>query len=387
MRIGVDAGGTFTDFAVLDDQGRIRTFKLRSNPASPEKVILKGLRQSVKTGTRARTDVVHGSTVATNALLERKGARTAFLTTRGFEDLLEIARQNRSELYNLTPAPRKLLVPRKLCFGIQERAHYDGSIAQTPSETEIKRLAARLKRARVQSVAICFLHAYRNPANEKRVVRGLRNSGLYLSASHEISPEFREYERASTTAVNAYVGPLMESYLKQLAAARQFHISILQSSGGFLSAPDAARHAVRTVLSGPAGGVVGAVETARRSGFTHVLGFDMGGTSSDVSLSEGAPRETTMANIDGLPLRIPMLDIHTVGAGGGSIARVDAGGLLRVGPESSGADPGRPVTAREKRRRSRTRMSYWGGSRRFWGAVCRSMPNGHTGLSKRSRRS
>ncbi len=338
MRIGVDAGGTFTDFVVLHDNGRLETFKLRSDPRSPAKVILAGLERAA--AKQPKVGVVHGSTVATNALLERKGARTAFVTTAGFEDLLEIGRQNRPELYNLTPAPRRPLIPRDLCFGVQERIYHDGTVARRPSAAELKRLAARLKRAGARSIAICFLHAYRNAANERAVLAALRKNGAYVCASHDVSPEFREYERSSTTAVNAYVGPLMEAYLAELERARRFQIAIMQSNGGFLSAREARRQAVRTVLSGPAGGVVGAIETARRGGFRKILGFDMGGTSTDVSLADGAARETTEAYVDGLPIRVPMLDIHTVGAGGGSIARVDAGGLLRVGPESAGADPG-----------------------------------------------
>ena len=338
MRIGVDTGGTFTDFIVLHDDGRIQTFKLRSNPRAPAQVILDGLGRA--TAGKGKAEVVHGSTVATNALLERKGARTAFVTTAGFEDLLEIGRQNRAELYNLTPAPKRVLAERSLCFGVRERAYHDGTIALRPSATGLKRLADKLRRARVRSVAICFLHAYQNPANERAAADALRREGVYLCCSHEVSPEFREYERSSTTFVNAYVGPLMEAYLSELARARGYRVTIMQSNGGFLSARDAARHPVRTVLSGPAGGVVGALEAAGRSGFRRVLGFDMGGTSTDVSLADGAPRETTEAMVDGLPIRVPMLDIHTVGAGGGSIARVDAGGLLRVGPESAGAEPG-----------------------------------------------
>ena len=342
MRIGVDAGGTFTDFVVLDDDGRpLESFKLRSNKANPAKVILEGLARAA--GTR-KADVVHGSTVATNALLERKGARTAFVTTAGFEDLLEIGRQNRAELYNLTPAPRRLLADRDLCFGVRERSYFDGTVALRPSAAELQRLAAKLRRARVKAVAICFLHSYRNAANERGVAavlsRALQRDGVYICSSHEISPEFREYERSSTTFVNAYVGPLIETYLGELARARGFRIAIMQSNGGFLSVRNAARHAVRTVLSGPAGGVVGALETARLSGYSRVLGFDMGGTSTDVSVADGAPRETTESIVDSFPIRVPMLDIHTVGAGGGSIARVDAGGLLRVGPQSAGADPG-----------------------------------------------
>ena len=337
MRIGVDAGGTFTDFVVLHDDGRLETFKLRSNPHSPASVILAGLRQAAG-GQHA--EVVHGSTVATNALLERKGVPTAFVTTAGFEDILEIGRQNRPELYNLTPEPRPLFIRRDMCFGIGERAYHDGTIATRPSEQELRRLAKRIRRSGAKAISICFLHAYRNPANERAVAKALAALELYLCASHEISPEFREYERASTTTVNAYVGPLMDAYLGQLETSRQFRIAIMQSNGGFLSARDARRQAVRTVLSGPAGGVIGSQGVARAGGFRKLLGFDMGGTSTDVSLIDHTPRETTESIIDGLPIRVPMLDIHTVGAGGGSIARVDAGGLLRVGPASAGADPG-----------------------------------------------
>ncbi|HLJ15461.1 MAG TPA: hydantoinase/oxoprolinase family protein [Bryobacteraceae bacterium] len=337
MRIGVDAGGTFTDFVVLYADGRVDSFKLRSNPRAAAQVILEGIAQAAG---NSRAEIVHGSTVATNALLERKGARTAFVTTAGFEDIVQIGRQNRPELYNLTPTPPRRLIDRALCFGVTERMLFDGSIQQRPQPTELRRLAARLKRARVQSVAICLLHSYQNSANEQAVADALRDCAAYVCASHEVSPEFREYERASTTLLNAYVGPLMDAYLAELERDSRYPLWILQSNGGFLAASEARRHAVRTVLSGPAGGVIGALETARLSGFTRILGFDMGGTSTDVSLADGVPRETTEASIDGFPVRVPMLDIHTVGAGGGSIARVDEGGLLRVGPESAGADPG-----------------------------------------------
>lgn len=336
MRIGIDAGGTFTDFIVLRDDGSIATFKLRSNPRSPARVILAGLAQA--TNGRA-AEVVHGSTAATNALLERKGGRTALITTAGFEDVLHIGRQNRAELYNLTPKIRAPIIPRTMCFGVNERAYFDGTLAQSPTAAELARLKSRLRRAKVDSIAICFLHAYRNPENEKLVAAALDGLG-YLCTSHDVCPEFREYERSSTTLINAYVGPLMDKYLAELEAARSHRISIMQSNGGFMSTQEARRHAVRTVLSGPAGGVVGALEIAKLSGFSRILGFDMGGTSTDVSLCDGAPRETLEASIDGMPVRIPMLDIHTVGAGGGSISRVDEGGLLRVGPESAGADPG-----------------------------------------------
>jgi N-methylhydantoinase A/oxoprolinase/acetone carboxylase beta subunit len=336
MRIGIDAGGTFTDFIICRDDGAIETFKLRSNPRSPASVIVAGLK---KAAAGQRAEVIHGSTVATNALLERKGARTALITTAGFEDVIHIGRQNRAELYNLTPQLRTPIIPRSMCFGVRERAYFDGTIAQSPSAAEIARLKIRLRRAKIQSIAICFLHAYRNPANEKLVAAALEGLG-YLCTSHDVCPEFREYERSSTTLINAYVGPLMDKYLAELERASPHRISIMQSNGGFMSTKEARRHAVRTVLSGPAGGVVGALEVAKLSGFSRILGFDMGGTSTDVSLCDGQPRETLEASIDGLPVRVPMLDIHTVGAGGGSIARVDEGGLLRVGPQSAGADPG-----------------------------------------------
>src|SRR5262249_34716652 len=285
-----------------------------------------GIRRATAAG---RAEVVHGSTVATNALLEGKGARTAFVTTDGFSDLVFIGRQNRPHLYNLTPPLRRHLLPASLCFGVKERTC-------APSQLELQRLKRKLAAQQVKSVAICFLHSYRNPANEQAAADALRD-GFYLSVSHEVVPEYREYERASTTLINAYVGPLMDAYLSELEA---YDIAIMQSNGGHITAREARRHAVRTILSGPAGGVVGATAVARTSGFERVLGFDMGGTSTDVSLADGRPRLTTEASIDGLPIRVPVLDIHTVGAGGGSLARVDEGGLLRVGPESAGADPG-----------------------------------------------
>lgn len=336
MRIGIDAGGTFTDFAVWR-QGRLETFKLRSDPQNPARVILEGIRRAV--GRYGKAEIIHGSTVATNALLERKGAVTAFVTTAGFEDLLLIGRQNRAALYDLAPLPRRHLIPARLCFGVAERTWASGEIARRPSVRALEKLKRRLRAEAVESVAICLLHSYCNPENERMVAQALAGAG-YISASCEVSPEFREYERAATTAVNAYVGPLMERYLARLENGSPFPIWVLQSNGGLLSSGEARRHAVRTVLSGPAGGVVGVFHAARRSGFTRVIGLDMGGTSTDVSLCDVKPHETVESSVDGIPIRVPMLDIHTVGAGGGSIARVDAGGLLRVGPESAGADPG-----------------------------------------------
>jgi len=336
VRIGIDTGGTFTDFVVLCDDGSIESFKLRSNPKSPAQVILDGLR---RIGAPARAEIVHGSTVATNALLERKGSRTALVTTEGFTDLVRIGRQNRAQLYNLTPPLKRHLTPPSLCFGVSERTYFDGSIGKRPTRRELAELKTRLRRAGVQSVAICFLHSYENSENEQAAARALAGDH-YLCCSYEVSPEFREYERASTTLINAYVGPLMDAYLSDLDRATRHRLSILQSNGGYITAGEARRHAVRTILSGPAGGVVGAGAAAGWSGFERALTFDMGGTSTAVSLWEGQLRLAMDASVDGMPVRVPMLDIHTVGAGGGSIARVDEGGLLRVGPESAGADPG-----------------------------------------------
>ena len=336
MRIGVDTGGTFTDFVILREDGSLESFKLRSNPAAPHEVILEGLRRA---GAPAGAELIHGSTVATNAFLERKGARTALITTAGFEDLLEIGRQNRAQLYNLTPGPKALLIPRRLCFGVHERILPDGSVERSPSREELRELKRKLERAGAESAAICCLHAYRNAVHERRIARAL-GRGLFLSVSSEVSPEFREYERASTTALNAYVGPLMSRYLEALERRAGMRLWVMQSNGGLLTAAEAGRQAVRTILSGPAGGVRGAAGAARASGFARIIGFDMGGTSTDVSLCDGEPRETLEAVLGGFPIRVPLLEIHTVGAGGGSIARVDAGGLLRLGPESAGADPG-----------------------------------------------
>ena len=335
MRIGIDAGGTFTDFVVLQDDGRITTFKIRSNPQSPAEVILEGIRRAGDPD-----EVVHGSTVATNALLERKGARTALVTTKGFEDLLVIGRQNRPELYNLTPRVPVPLVAPDDCLGVDERLAYDGSVLCALSETECRRIVRELKRRKVQAVAISLLHAYENASHEKMLADALKSSGLYVSVSHQVSPEFREYERTSTTVINSYVGPLMHSYLAEVERGCPHKLFVMQSNGGLLTAGEASRHAVRTVLSGPAGGIAGASHLAALAGFARSITFDMGGTSTDVSLAERPFRLSSDTLLDGLPVRVPMLAIHTVGAGGGSIARADEGGRLLVGPESAGARPG-----------------------------------------------
>ena len=332
MRIGVDTGGTFTDFVIWDG-GRYYTRKVRSTPHDPAQAILEGL------GNLNAQEVVHGSTVATNALLERKGARTAFLTTEGFEDLLIIGRQNREKLYDLLAPAKRQLVPPELTLGLPERILYDGSVERDLDQAAVEGLTEKLSGLGVESVAVCLLHSYANPVHEKLVAQALQ--GFYVSLSHEILPEYREYERASTTVVNACVTPLMTRYLarlsEKLGATR---LRVFQSNAGSISSSAAGRGAIQTVLSGPAGGVVGAAAAAKQAGFERVISFDMGGTSTDVSLYDGKFSFTTESSLGDFPIRIPMLDIHSVGAGGGSITYLDRAGALRVGPQSAGADPG-----------------------------------------------
>ncbi len=339
MRIGVDIGGTFTDFVLFDEAtGDIRTFKVLSTPDNPARAVLEGL---ARVAEHPKSAIVHGSTVATNALLERKGARTAFVTTRGFRDLLTIARQTRTDIYDFFCDRPEPLVPPDLCFEVAERVTHEGVALAVPAPSEIDELAAALRDAQTESVALCFLFSFLRPEHEATVAQRLREAGFLVSASSEILPELREYERASTTAVNAYVAPILNRYLRHLEDAlngRDFRV--MQSNGGSIRSDEARTQAVRTILSGPAGGTVGAVHVGKAAGYDRVVGFDMGGTSTDVSLSLGEPQVTTESEIGGLPIRIPVIDIHTVGSGGGSIAYVDEGGALRVGPESAGSDPG-----------------------------------------------
>jgi N-methylhydantoinase A/oxoprolinase/acetone carboxylase beta subunit len=338
MRVGIDTGGTFTDFVFLSDSG-MRVDKVLSTPRDPGRAILRGLGRAGVLEEAA--DIIHGSTVATNALLERKGSRLAFLATAGFEDILSIGRQTRRELYNILVEKRAPLIPRRLCFGLPERTLSGGRILSRPDRRHIAALIARLKKERVESVALCLLHSYANPANEEEVRRQVEAAGLPVSASHRVLCEYREFERASTTAINAYVGPLMARYLGGLEAdLRRGRLRIMQSNGGCLSASGARERPVSTILSGPAGGAVGARECGLLAGFRRIISFDMGGTSTDVSLCDGDLHITTETVISDLPLKMPVIDIHTVGSGGGSLARPDAGGALRVGPESAGADPG-----------------------------------------------
>ena len=345
MRIGIDTGGTFTDFVLWDGQ-RCLTHKVRSTPADPAQAILQGLGELPQAV--AAAEIVHGSTVATNALLERKGARTAFVTTQGFEDLLVIGRQSRRELYNFFAAAQSRLAPAELTFGLPERTLYDGSIHQALDPAAAEDLARKLFELGVESCAVSLLHSYANGTHESCFAEKLRACWAaagceppFLSLSHEVLPEYREYERAATTLVNAYVSPLMGRYLEKLSdklgGAR---LRVLQSNGGSISAAAAGRGAVHTVLSGPAGGVLGAAAVARAAGFERIISFDMGGTSTDVSLCDGGLTYTTETTLGDFPIRVPMLDIHSVGAGGGSIAWLDSAGALRVGPRSAGAQPG-----------------------------------------------
>ena len=337
-RLGIDTGGTFTDFVHLGPDGLV-VHKQRSTPDDPSRSILEGIRHLV--GDQADADVVHGSTVATNAVLERKGARVALVATRGFEDVLKIGRQTRPELYNVFVAARPPLVDPSLTFGITERLDASGAVLQAIDEEEVDRLARQLHDRRATMVAVCLLHSYANPEHEQQLATLLRQSGLSVCTSHEVLPEYREFERWSTTVVNAYVTPLMDKYLGTLERTlTHARLSIMQSNGGCISAGAARAQAVRTVLSGPAAGVVGARAVAHAAGFPRVISFDMGGTSTDVSLIDDSIGRTTDSNVGDFPVRLPVIDIHTVGAGGGSIAYVDTGGALRVGPRSAGANPG-----------------------------------------------
>jgi len=341
LKIGIDTGGTFTDFIRLDGS-RIRTLKLLSTPSNPARAIMEGLAQLLEDGD---CEIIHGSTVATNALLERKGAAAALITTSGFEDVLEIGRQNRPKIYSLFPSRPAPLVPARLRYGVEERVLFDGSVLIPLKTSALGALARSLKRNQVESLAVCLLFSYVNPSHERQIGRILRSTGIPISLSHVILPEYREYERMSTTVVNAYLMPLMGRYLGDLEkrlrrARRRRKLRIMQSNGGAVSAQVAMREPVRTILSGPAGGVVGAWQIARLAGFHDIITFDMGGTSTDVSLCAGEIRVTSESMVAQSPVGVPVIDIHTVGAGGGSIAKIDAGGALRVGPESAGADPG-----------------------------------------------
>lgn len=351
VTLGVDSGGTFTDFVWLGANGRLQVFKQLSTPHDPSAAILSGVSRLRVPETAT---VIHGSTVATNALLERRGARTGLITTAGFSDVLAIGRQNRPDLYALVPQRPEPLVPEEWRYEVNERISAGGEILVELDEGEIRSVAQQIAAEGIESMAICLLFSYLYPDHERRIKESLENAiakddssfaqqvaGMHVSLSSEILPEYREFERTSTTVINAYVAPIMSRYLDQLGdglAPRK--VTVMQSNGGIIDGATAGQQAARTVLSGPAGGVVGARFVAEQCVIGDIISFDMGGTSTDVSLCPGRLPFTSEGEIVGMPLRLPMLDIHTVGAGGGSLAYLDAGGALQVGPQSAGADPG-----------------------------------------------
>ncbi len=341
-RIGVDVGGTFTDFAVLDATG-LTIHKVPTTPKDQSEAIIQGL-EELKVDPQA--PVIHGTTVATNALLEHRGARTALITTRGFADILEIGRQDRPHLYAFSQPERHALVPRSLRFEVEERINSIGEILQPLDSSALKQILQVLKEEQVESVAIVLLFSFLNESHERRIASILEQElpDIPFSLSVDLLPEYREYERTATTTINAYVRPLVMRYLSRLRRVlRGRSLKVMQSSGGILDADQASEQAARLVLSGPAGGVIGAftlVRQASGSDQPQIMTFDMGGTSTDVALCPGRIPQTTESEISNLPLRLPTTQIHTVGAGGGSLCWIDSGGILRVGPQSAGAIPG-----------------------------------------------
>jgi len=355
-RVGVDSGGTFTDVCLFDEAtGRTDVWKVASTPSDPSEGIAKGVAEGMERVLPGEAEAAakiayfgHGTTVATNALITHRGALVGLVTSEGFRDLLEIGRQKRPSLYDLFEDKPKTLVGRSLRKEAAERLRHDGTVETPLDEAAVRKAARELAEAGCGAVAICFLYSFVDPAHEARA-RAIVAEELpdaFICASHEIAPEFREFERLSTTVVNAYLGPIMQRYisrlkprLEALGMAAPPHLT--QSNGGVVSFEAASRTPVRAVLSGPSTGVVAAEAIGRAAGFDNLITFDMGGTSTDVALMQGGqPRLASEAIVHGYPIKAPMLDIHTVGAGGGSIAHIDSGGLLKVGPQSAGADPG-----------------------------------------------
>jgi N-methylhydantoinase A len=341
LQIGVDTGGTFTDLVAFDGRN-IRTAKVPSTPPDFHLGVIAAIRAILKSGETA--DLVHGSTVATNALLERKGSPVAFVTTEGFSDLLLIGRQNRPVLYDLQPQRTIPIVKDEHVFTVAERIAADGQSLHPLDPAEIERSVTRISALGLKHVAVCLLFSFINPVHERQLGERLREAGLTVTLSSELLPEFREYERGNATAVNAALRPNVEHYLRRLREAfppAVRSLQVMHSGGGTLPPEDAGRFAARLLLSGPAGGVLGASFIARLEGFDQAITYDMGGTSTDVAtIIDGQPPWTTGTTIDGLPVPLPMFDIHTIGAGGGSIASIDIGGAMMVGPRSAGALPG-----------------------------------------------
>jgi N-methylhydantoinase A len=354
LRVGVDSGGTFTDVCVFDETtGEILVWKVSSTPHDPSEGIATGIEQALKEvgGETPVQDSVsyfgHGTTVGTNALITGNGADTGLITTAGFRDILEIRRQKRPELYDLQTVKPPILASRDKRLEVRERILFDGTVQTPLDEDDVRAAVRRLREEGVGAIAVCTLFSFIEPKHEARIRAIVEEEypGAFISVSHEIAPEFREYERLSTTVVNAYLGPIMRAYLDRLkprleAMGVRAEPHLTQSNGGVISCETAKTQPVRTVLSGPAAGVMGALTVGRTTGHDSLITFDMGGTSSDVSLIDrGRPQMANDVEVHGYPLKVPMLDIHTVGAGGGSIAYVD-NGLLKVGPRSAGASPG-----------------------------------------------
>ncbi|MBL4712800.1 MAG: hydantoinase/oxoprolinase family protein [Gammaproteobacteria bacterium] len=342
--LGVDTGGTFTDFILFDDDSKaIRIHKVLSTPKAPEKAILQGIADM--SVTVSQLTMVHGSTVATNAVLEGKGVRTAYITNQGLADVLSIGRQAREYLYDLAPIKKPPLIEPALCIEVNSRMNAQAEHLQKLDEKKLSALMTLLESLAPQAVAINLLFSFFDDSEEKKIEQAIRNNELleniFISRSSDVLPEYKEFERGMTTTLNAKVGPLMQGYLCRLANKLPgCALSIMQSSGGTTSAKRAGQYPVNLLLSGPAGGLKGAQVVAAASSIKKILSFDMGGTSTDISIIDGEIGFTTGAKVGGYPVAVPMVDMHTIGAGGGSIVQVDAGGLLLVGPASAGADPG-----------------------------------------------
>lgn len=352
LRIGIDSGGTFTDVCLFDDSsGKIAVWKVPSTPDDPSRAIAQGTDEGVARMGGKPSDLVffgHGTTVATNALIQHRGERTGLITTEGFRDLVEIGRQKRPDLYDLQVDKPPPLATRDLRFGVNERIHHDGRVETPLDEQAVRSIAQQLKAEGIKAVAIGFLYGFVRPAHEVRAREIMLEEypDIFVSTSSDVAPEFREYERISTAVVNSYLGPIMRSYISRLAnRLKERGVTAIphltQSNGGVIGFDMAARLPVRTVLSGPSTGVVAAQAIGKMIGISNLITFDMGGTSTDVALlRNGEASVASEATVHGYPIKAPMLDIHTVGAGGGSIAHIDSGGLLKVGPRSCGADPG-----------------------------------------------
>ena len=351
-RIGIDVGGTFTDVTLLDaETGEYKNYKLSSTPHDQSVAIAAGAREAMALYDVKPEEINyfgHGTTVATNMIIERKGAKTALITTKGFTDILEIARQTRPSLYNIQADKPDALIRRALRRGVEERVCADGSVLRPIDREEVISVLRSLKEEGVEALAVCFLFSYLNPSHEKLVEECIREvwPEVYYSISSTILPEFREFERLSTTVINSYLGPKMKQYIDNLrhrvkSEGIAVEPYITQSNGGVMSIGSTIQTPVQTALSGPSAGVVGAIYICKTAGFQNLITYDMGGTSTDVSLVlNGTPEYTTKRKVCGLPSGIPMIDVHAVGAGGGSIAHIDPGGALKVGPESAGASPG-----------------------------------------------